>query len=215
MPGREAVLIRDRLEAAFETDPPDVPLDRRLAAGRTALRRRRVGQGVLSVAVVAVMTTGVLAIGHATTGPDGPQPAATGGPDTSDSTQGTDKTGPATSVTPAPTNTSTWPAPESLAYLDGSGGLHLHPGATLRAQQWLPQSGQGPPDRELELALTTRRGETWWLSLEWNAGRRTLFGETVGPWQTWEPGRFQTWVDDHRAPAKAGNGAGDPGGKAT
>ena len=57
------MLIRDRLDTAFDNEPPHLPIEQRLAAGRAALRRRRIGQSVAAVAAVAVVAIGSVALG--------------------------------------------------------------------------------------------------------------------------------------------------------
>jgi hypothetical protein len=58
------MLIRDRLDTAFENEPPHIPIEQRLAAGRAALRRRLIGQSVAAVAAVAVVAVGSVGVGR-------------------------------------------------------------------------------------------------------------------------------------------------------
>src|SRR3954471_21561885 len=103
------MLIRDRLDAAFETEPPEVPVTERLAAGKSALRRRRFGQGALSVAAVTVICTGAVAIvGGGTDSRDRLDPTRSGVPAT---TSTPDNTNPSNADGNDSAKTTAWPYP--------------------------------------------------------------------------------------------------------
>lgn len=54
--------LKSQLDASFSDEPPHLPLEQRLAAGRTALRRRRFAVSGAAVAAAAVVAIGVSAV---------------------------------------------------------------------------------------------------------------------------------------------------------
>src|SRR3954469_12179314 len=102
--------IREHLEAAFEGEPPHVPVEQPLAAGHAALLRRRIGVGAAAVASVAVISLGSVALGGHAPDSDRRLAPATGG-DTPASRGPSEDSTPTVAETP-------WPYRGQLAYVD-------------------------------------------------------------------------------------------------
>ncbi len=177
------MLIRDRLEAAFETEPQQVPIEQRLAAGRAALRRRRIGQSVTAVAAVAAISVGAVALGGRSADPGRLAPATDGGSATTTTTR---SDVPKTTAQPQ-----AWPYPDQLAYVDDAGRLQLATDVSLIRKVSTP--AKPPDDWAIQVAVRSQ-DEVWWLAMTWQRGKEATAYTLVGPFDSFQSPRFRDWV---------------------
>lgn len=183
--------LRDHLEAAIGTGPQQRPVEPLIAAGRRAVRRRRIAAVAGTAAVLAVVgSTYALA---------GGQPDAARDPQVTHS-------GPTRSAEPSPDDpgaTLTWGSGEYVRWLPSSGVLQVRPGVEVldRVDDYL----KGSPAYQGSVAMDVLfRGKESWVTLEWNEGT-SGYGLTE-PSDGWAD--FRAWVADQAA----ANGVGGPGG---
>lgn len=183
------MLIRDRLDAAFDNEPPPVPIERRLVAGRAALRHRRIGQGAVAVATVAVISVGSVALGGRTLDANQRiEPVTHGDPTTSSNpSPGPDNDGGPTVAAQR------WPYPGELAYLDADGRLHLRAGITPVKQVPLRTSSGARADRAVQIAVA-KNGQIWWLVLAREYRGDLLSSASVGPFEHFKPVAFSDYA---------------------
>ena len=176
------MLIRDRLDTAFDNEPPHLPIEQRLAAGRAALRRRRIGQSVAAVAAVAVVAVGSVALGGRSA--DSGQRIAPATNPRASSAGPTDDGSPTTQA-------ARWPYPEQLAYVDATGRVRLAPGVRLAYKVTSP--AKAPDDKAIQVAVRSDQ-EVWWLAMTWRRGAEAIAYNVVGPFDTFQSARFHDWV---------------------
>jgi hypothetical protein len=188
------MLIRDRLDAAFENEPANVPIERRLEVGHAALRRRRIGQGLASATTVALICVGAVAI--AGRGPDAGQRLQP----SSDNTRSS-----APSQTTAANDNGSrdvrqsepWAYPGQLAYVDADGGLHVAPRAEVITHRTMHFPSGSAIENDVELALDVGP-KVWWVSISYNEGREEIPSQLVGPFQHFDRARFLDFVLQRR-----------------
>ncbi|WP_193608559.1 hypothetical protein [Nocardioides lijunqiniae] len=182
--------LQDEIEHSFGDGPAARPVDAHVAAGRRALRRRRVG--VASLAVVAAVGAGW----------------AVTGPQDSGGTSGEVATDPTATPTPTPMTT---PVPAGAPWTDEDGPvryrdgvLEVRPGVVVHERIDDPYADR--PSRASAALDVTYRGERQWVIAElMGAGDDDFSVGTADPSNGWAS--FADWVADE----VDANGAGDDG----
>jgi hypothetical protein len=173
------MLLREEIEKSFGTGPEHRPVEQRIAAGRRALWRRRVGAGLAAVGVVAVLGTT-----YAVVSPD---------------SHGNGAGQVAVDPTPTPSQTSAaapWEDDTPLRYADGE--LQIHPGVIVHEHLENPY-GLEPPNRSDALDLTYEGSRSWTI-IELRNGE-TSYSESE-PSNGWAS--FADWVADQVGAAASG-----------
>lgn len=206
------MLIRDRLDAAFENEPANVPMERRLEAGHAALRRRRIAQGLVSATTVALICVGAVAI--AGRGPDAGQQLQ---PSSHNTTTSAPSQTTATSDDGGPDvrRAEPWAHPGQLAYVDADGGVHVAPRAEVITHRTMHFPPGSAIENDVELALDVGP-KVWWVSISYNQGREEIPSQLVGPFQHFDRARFLDFVLQRRyTVSPQANGTSDASGSAT
>lgn len=197
--------LREHLDASIGAGPPHRDLAPLLAAGRRAVRRRRIASGAAVVAVVGVIGT-TLAVGQGTPDAARDLPATGQSSATTDPSPSDDDPSEARTEPPA----YHWQAGE-LATYTADGRLQIRPGVQVldRVDDYL----HGSPVYDRSVALDVRyRGVEQWMTLEWSGGDSSGSGASSSgagysdPSDGWAD--FRAWVADQAA----ANGVGGPGG---
>lgn len=180
--------LREELDASIGHGPPLPHPVERVAAGRTALRRRRtaVGVGGALAAAAMVVPAVLLAGGSPDSAADLP-PAAT----------------PPGSATPAPSPTGdaepttvAWEGNLPVRYLDGE--LEIRPGVVVHEHLENPY-GLEPPNRSDALDLTFKGKRTWTIVEYRKRGWNYAASEPSNGWAS-----FGDWVADQVGAAADG-----------
>jgi hypothetical protein len=156
--------LREQLDRSFGDGPPLPPVDRHVAAGHRAVRRRRAVAGVTGLATAVVLLTGGYAV---SSGSDarcgGPLHAHTVGPAGADSASvsasATPSESPSESTGPADRP---WPRGALIRYVDAE--LEIRPGVIVHERIQNPY-GWKPPKLSDALDVTWR-GHRLWLMIE-------------------------------------------------
>lgn len=153
--------LQEILDRSFGDGPPLPPVASHVAAGRRALRRRRVATGITGLAVATVLATSWYAVSPGSaTGSDRlaaePTPSAGRTPSVSPSAFES-STDPTRGVSGAP-----WPRGELIRYVGGE--LEVRPGVTVHEHIHNPY-GYEPPGFSAALDVTWR-GTRQWLMIE-------------------------------------------------
>ena len=184
--------LQEQIDRSFGDGPPLPPVDGHVAAGRRALRRRRVANGVAGVAATAVLATSWYAVSPGfPTGSDrlagDPTPSAT--PSASEATED-----PTTDLSEAP-----WPRGELVRYVDGE--LEVRPGVIVHEHIRNPY-GFEPPALSDALDVTWR-GQRQWLTIEKHPMPRGISSSSSTPSNGWAS--FADYVAD-QVDANGGSG---------
>lgn len=160
--------LRERLDRSL-TDPPPLRLDRHVASGRRALRRRRLAASAGGVAAALVLVGTGFAVGGAPT--SAPEPAV-----------------------PAPAAAPDAPTP-AASYDDATGRLDVAPGWEVRMRIGAPlgeESAASYREGEHSVALELGRGEELqWALLTWSPDSGGTATVARVPNSFWT---FQDWV---------------------
>ena len=187
--------LQEKFERSVGDGPPLPPVEGHVAAGRRALRRRRVTSGIAGLAAVTVIATSWYAVSpSAPTGSDrvagNPTPSATpSAPETADATEE-----PTTGATDAP-----WQRGELIRYVDGE--LEVRPGVTVHERIRNPY-GFEPPALSDALDVTWR-GQRQWLMIEKRPLPRGIASSSSTPSNGWAS--FADYVAD-QVDANGGSG---------
>lgn len=148
------------LDASFGSGD-DVPVGHYVAAGHTAVRRRRaVGAAAGVAAAIVVGTTWALAPGDAPRSDRAPvatEPSATASPSSPTSD-------------PEPATSLPWRKGEPPARAL-PGGLEIRPGAVVHERRDALYPGKDTESAALDISF---QGERWWLVLEWKKGGSSM-----------------------------------------
>lgn len=147
--------LRDEIDRSFGTGPALAPVEQRIAAGRRALVRRRIGGGVAALAAVAVVGTGVYAVA-----PGDPVGRGTGHVAVDPSPTPT----PTPTPTPSPSGQpgGPWEDDIPVRYIDGE--LQVRDGVVVHERIKNPY-GYAPPRTSDALDLTYQ-GERMWVIVD-------------------------------------------------
>ncbi|QNN54020.1 hypothetical protein [Nocardioides mesophilus] len=154
--------LQEELDRSFGDGPSLPSVDTHVAAGRRALRRRRVASGVAGLAAAGVLATGWYAVAPSTETGSAQVAGGTSPATPSASASASEAADPTTGPTAAP-----WPRGELVRYVDGE--LEVRPGVTVHERIRNPY-GFEPPQRSDALDLTWK-GHRQWVMIEKRAGR--------------------------------------------
>jgi hypothetical protein len=184
--------LLEQLDRSFGDGPPLPPVDSHVAAGRRALRRRRVASGVTGLAAAAVLVTGGYAVWPGS--PTGSDPAA-GGP-----THSATASDPDTMREPTADPTEArWAPGELIRYVDGQ--LEVRPGTVVHEHIRNPYRFEPPA---LSDALdVTWRGKRQWLMIEKRPMPQGISSSSSTPSNGWAS--FADYVAD-QVDANGGSG---------
>ena len=177
--------LRDSIEGSFGDGPGHRPIDERLAAGRRALRRRRVFTASGTVAAVAAVALSPAAVSHVNGATDGQVPVTRPSPHATLQSASPEPEKPVTRTTISPGHTyadNPIPREESPVTFEGD-RLVAKPGATVTARiADPPYSSSAIPGRCTARAVAVTDGPTDLFVLGYTCphGAWDLFTETAG-----------------------------------
>jgi hypothetical protein len=185
--------LHESLTEGFGPEPPHRPVADRLAAGHSAVRRRRLAGSVASVAPATAVGLGVTALSNG-----------------SSERPGQVATDESATATPTPTGTSTeqaW-ADGDLARYGTDGQLEIRPGVTVKEQVDNP-FGRTAPDDSVALDVVFQGQESWLiLDISYDAGGSySSMGSGTHPGLPWDS--FEDWVRDQTLSQDAPPGEDD------
>jgi hypothetical protein len=176
--------LQERLDRSFGEGPPLPPIQSHVAAGRRALRRRRVASGIAGLAVaVAVLATSWYAV----------SPGSSAGSDqlAEDPTPSPTPTSQEATQDPTDTAAAPWPQEELIRYVDGE--LEVRPGVIVHEHIRNPY-GFEPPALSDALDVTWR-GQRQWLMIESRPKAGGISSSASTPSNGWAS--FADYVADH------------------
>ena len=185
-------MLHEELDRSFGDGPPLPPVASHLAAGRRALRRRRLASGVTGVAAAAVLATGWYA-GLPGTPTGSGLPAA--GPSSATTVSPPEATqDPTTDPTKVP-----WQRGELIRYVEGK--LDIRPGVIVH--EHIPNPYGFVPPKLSDALDVTWKGNRQWLMIEKYPKPRGIASSSSTPSNGWAS--FADYVAD-QVDANAGSG---------